>query len=235
MPNPRGWSGEYPSWQGKHKKTLHDSDGRFSLLASYPGLFMPQTKAKKKSARKPAPKPAPKAAPKPPKKKEKEQVEESGFAEGDHIVYPMHGVGLVTGIQKQTILGNKTLCYILEIQSNKMKVVIPVNKAKDTGIRPIIKKTDVKKVLNLLQKDEVDTEEDWKVRYQNNLNKIKSGSIYAVAEVCRNLYKRARDKELSLMEKRLYESAYNLITSEIAISRGMTQEEAGNMISDILS
>lgn len=194
---------------------------------------MPQTKAKKKSV----PKSAPKAAPKPPavQKVKKESVEETGFAEGDYIVYPMHGVGKVTGIQKQTILGNKTLCYILEIQSNKMKVVIPVNKAKDTGIRAIIKKTDVKKVTNLLQKDEVDTEEDWKVRYQNNLNKIKSGSIYSVAEVCRNLYKRARDKELSLMEKRLYESAYNLITSEIAIAKGITQEEAGNLISDILS
>ncbi len=194
---------------------------------------MPQTKAKKKSA----PKSAPKTAPKPAavQKVKKESVEGTGFAEGDYIVYPMHGVGRVTGIQKQTILGNKTLCYILEIQSNKMKVVIPVNKAKETGIRAIIKKTDVKKVTNLLQKDEVDTEEDWKIRYQNNLNKIKSGSIYSVAEVCRNLYKRARDKELSLMEKRLYESAYNLITSEIAIAKGITQEEAGNLISDILS
>lgn len=194
---------------------------------------MPQTKAKKKSAPKSAPKTAPKSAAV--QKVKKESVEETGFAEGDYIVYPMHGVGRVTGIQKQTILGNKTLCYILEIQSNKMKVVIPVNKANETGIRAIIKKTDVKKVTNLLQKDEVDTEEDWKIRYQNNLNKIKSGSIYSVAEVCRNLYKRARDKELSLMEKRLYESAYNLITSEIAIAKGITQEEAGNLISDILS
>lgn len=194
---------------------------------------MPQTKVKKKSA----PKPAPKTAPRPAavQKVKKEPVEETGFAEGDYIVYPMHGVGRVTGIQKQTILGNKTLCYILEIQSNKMKVVIPVNKAKETGIRAIIKKTEVKKVTNLLQKDEADAEEDWKIRYQNNLNKIKSGSIYSVAEVCRNLYKRARDKELSLMEKRLYESAYNLITSEIAIAKGITQEEAGNLISDILS
>ena len=212
---------------------------------------MPQTKAKKKSTRKPAAKTTPKkVAKKAPKTTKAPAVAkktsakktikaavapESGFVMGDFIVYPMHGVGEVTGIQKQTILGNKSLCYILEIQSNKMKVVIPVSKAKETGIRAIIKKTDVKKVTNLLQKDEVDTEEDWKIRYQNNLNKIKSGSIYAVAEVCRNLYKRARDKELSLMEKRLYESAYSLITSEIAIAKGITQEEAGNLISDILS
>ncbi|MBW7857506.1 MAG: transcriptional regulator [Leptonema sp. (in: Bacteria)] len=220
---------------------------------------MPQTKATKKSTPKSTPKAVKKVAEKVAKKtvkkaakktaaattkiatassvtkEKKESVADTGFAEGDYIVYPMHGVGLVTGIQKQTILGNKTLCYILEIQSNKMKVVIPTNKATETGIRSIIKKTDVKKVTALLRKDEVDTEEDWKLRYQNNLNKIKSGSIYSVAEVCRNLYKRARDKELSLMEKRLYESAYNLITSEIAIAKDITQEEAGNMISDILS
>lgn len=220
---------------------------------------MPQSKATKKSTPKSTPKAVKKVAKKAVKatvkktatakksikktataalsvtEEKKESVTDTGFAEGDYIVYPMHGVGLVTGIQKQTILGNKTLCYILEIQSNKMKVVIPTNKATETGIRSIIKKTDVKKVTALLRKDEVDTEEDWKIRYQNNLNKIKSGSIYSVAEVCRNLYKRARDKELSLMEKRLYESAYNLITSEIAISKDITQEEAGNMISDILS
>jgi CarD family transcriptional regulator len=217
----------------KSKKALSDSVVPFSLFASYPGRFMPQTKATKKSASKSAPKTATRSSPV--KRGKQKSEEEITFAEGDYIVYPMHGIGRVTGIQKQTILGNKTLCYILEIQSNKMKVVIPVNKAKETGIRAIIKKTDVKKVLNLLQKDEVDTEEDWKIRYQNNLNKIKSGSIYSVAEVCRNLYKRARDKELSLMEKRLYESAYNLITSEIAVSKGITQEEASNLISDILS
>ena len=86
-----------------------------------------------------------------------------------------------------------------------------------------------------MKKDEIDTEEDWKIRYQNNMNKIKSGSIYSVAEVCRNLYKRAKDKELSLMERRLYESAYNLISSEIALSKEIDIEEAGNLISEVLS
>jgi CarD family transcriptional regulator len=103
-----------------------------------------------------------------------------------------------------------------------MKVMIPVESAKERGIRSIIQKREVKKVLDLLKKDEVDTEEDWKIRYQNNMNKIKSGSIYSVAEVCRNLYKRARDKELSLMERRLYESAYSLITSELALAKSVS-------------
>jgi len=167
------------------------------------------------------------------KKKEKATTEK--FALGDYVVYPMHGVGQISAIQKQTILGKRKECYVLDITSSKMKVMIPTDNAKMIGIRPIIKKRDVKKVLDLLMKDEVDTEEDWKIRYQNNMNKIKSGDIYSVAEVCRNLYKRAKDKELSLMERRLYESAYNLISSEIALTREITAEEAGNLISEVLS
>mgnify|MGYP000843989883 CR=1 FL=1 len=168
-------------------------------------------------------------------KKGQDKAEKTGFDVGDYVVYPMHGVGQINAVQKQEILGKKTKCYILDITASKMKVMISVDKADTIGIRPIIKKKDVKRVLDLLRKDEMDTEEDWKIRYQNNMTKIKSGDIYSVAEVCRNLYKRARDKELSLMERRLYESAYNLVSSEIAISREISMEEAGNLISEVLS
>lgn len=151
------------------------------------------------------------------------------------MVYPIHGVGEIVEISKKNILGKKRACYSLEIHSTKMKVMIPVDKAKQVGIRGIIPKKDIKKVLNLLSLDEVDTEEDWKIRYQNNMNKIKSGSIYEVADVCRNLFKRANGKELSIMERKLYESAYNLVKTEIALSKGVPQEEAGNIVSDILA
>jgi len=157
------------------------------------------------------------------------------FKVGDYVVYPMHGVGAVTEVGKKTILGKKRDCYCLEIQNTKMKVMIPVDKAKQVGIRGIINKKDIRKVLNLLMNDEIDTEEDWKVRYQNNMNKIKSGSIYEVANVCRNLFKRANGKELSIMERKLYESAYTLVKTEIALSKGVPQEEAGNIVSDILA
>ncbi|MCB1323561.1 MAG: transcriptional regulator [Leptospiraceae bacterium] len=182
-----------------------------------------KTSAKKKTGKKTTSSRAPSA-----KKKDLYDV-------GEYVVYPMHGVGQISAISKQVILGKRKECYVLEITSNKMKVMIPTESAQEIGIRSIIKKRDVKKVLDLLQKDEVDPEEDWKIRYQNNMNKIKSGDIYSVAEVCRNLYKRARDKELSLMERRLYESAYNLISNEIALTRGVTVEEASNMISEVLS
>ncbi|MCZ8156522.1 MAG: transcriptional regulator [Leptospira sp.] len=157
------------------------------------------------------------------------------FKVGDYVVYPIHGVGEVTEVGKKLILGKKKDCYIMEIQGSKMKVSIPVERAIDVGIRSIIDKKEIKKVLTLLKKDEIDTEEDWKVRYQNNMNKIKSGSIFEVADVCRNLYKRAYGKELSIMERKLYESAYNLVKMEIALSKGVPQEEAGNIVSDVLA
>lgn len=157
------------------------------------------------------------------------------FKVGDYLVYPLHGVGQVRSVSKQNVLGKSVSYYVMEIENNKMKVMIPVENASKIGVRAIINRRQVAKVIRLLKKDEVDTEEDWKLRYQNNMNKIKSGNIYSVAEVCRNLYKRARDRELSLMERRLYESAYKLVSSEIALSKDLSLEEAGNMISEVLA
>ncbi|MCG9875627.1 MAG: transcriptional regulator [Leptospiraceae bacterium] len=157
------------------------------------------------------------------------------FKVGDFVVYPIHGVGKVSEVTKKNILGKKKDCYTIEIHGTKMKVMIPVENSDIVGIRSIIDKKEVKKVLNLLKKDEIDTEEDWKLRYQNNLNKIKSGSIYEVSDVCRNLFKRAYGKELSIMERKLYENAYNLVKMEIALSKGVPDEEAGNIVSDVLA
>lgn len=147
----------------------------------------------------------------------------------------MHGVGEIKEITEKTILGENRECYCLEIQSTRMKVMIPIEKVNDIGIRGIISKDEIDKVLDLLQKDEVDPEEDWKIRYQNNMNKIKSGSIFEVADVCRNLFRRANGKELSIMERKLYENAYNLVKTEIALSNDISLEESGNLVSDVLS
>ena len=116
-----------------------------------------------------------------------------------------------------------------------MRVMVPVDNAETIGLRHIMDKKQIPKIAKLLQEEYVEQEEDWKIRYQNNLTKVKSGSIIAVAEVCRNLYKRARDKELSVMERKLYESAYSLMINEVALAKGITAEDASNMISDILS
>ena len=151
------------------------------------------------------------------------------------MVYPMHGVGRVAEIAVKNILNKKKKYYIVELINTKMRVMVPVENAEVIGLRTIIDKKQIPKITKLLTEEYVEQEEDWKIRYQNNLQKVKSGSLASVAEVCRNLYKRARDKELSVMERKLYESAYSLVINEIALSKGQSLEDTSSMISDILS
>lgn len=151
------------------------------------------------------------------------------------MVYPMHGVGKIADITTKTILGKRKKYYVVDLINTKLTALLPIDKAGEIGLRRIIQKKDVQKVLKLLKEEYVEVDEDWKVRYQNNMIKVKSGSIQTVAEVTRNLYKRARDKELSIMERKLYELAYSLVINEIALAKGIEIEDASNLISDILS
>lgn len=154
---------------------------------------------------------------------------------GDRIVYPMHGIGIIEGIKKRVVLGKRDEYYIINILNNSMKVMIPVNNADCIGIRGIISKREIKKVLNLLRKEQNNIEEDWKIRYQNNIDKFKRGSIIELAEVVRDLYRRGKEKDLSIMERKLYENAYQFVIYEIALSKDIEIEEAGNLVSDALS
>jgi CarD family transcriptional regulator len=196
-------------------------------LGAIIGIIMPQTNPSKKNINK--------------KKKEDKKMETTNkelkweFQVNDYIVYPAQGVGKIIAIENIKLGNKKKPYYIINIFDKSLTVKIPVDNIKASGIRPIIKKTEVKKVLKILEEEQDELEEDWKIRYQNNLNKIKSGSIFEIATVCRNLYKRARDKELSLMERRLYETAYTLVTEEIAIAKEIPLEEAKNLVSELLS
>ena len=154
---------------------------------------------------------------------------------GDHIVYPMHGVGKIDSIEKKVVLGKRSEFYIITIINSGMNVMIPVKNADMIGIRSIISKKDVKKVIEILSKDESSSVDDWKERYQNNIDKVKSGSIFEVSEVARDLYRRGTEKELSIMERKLYENAYQLVTHEIALAKKIDIEEAGNIVSEALS
>jgi len=157
------------------------------------------------------------------------------FKVGDKVVYPMHGVGQIDGIEKKVVLGKRTEYYMITIINSGMKVMIPVNNAVEIGLRAVTPKKDIKKVLNILSTAPSDVEDDWKIRYQNNIDKVKSGSIFEIAEVARDLFRRSAEKELSIMERKLYENAYQLITCEIALSKNIDIEEAGSIVSEALS
>ena len=116
-----------------------------------------------------------------------------------------------------------------------MKVMIPVKNAEAIGIRSIINKREINKILNLLKKPPTDVEENWKLRYQINIDKVKSGSITEVSSVLRDLYKRGKEKDLSIMERKLYENAYQLVMYEIAFAKKIEIDEAGDLVSGALA
>jgi len=153
---------------------------------------------------------------------------------GDKIVYPVHGVGMIESIEKKLVLGHRDEYYIIRLVNNDMKVMIPVKNSTSSGIRTVIGKNEANKVLDVLKHGETVSEADWKLRYENNFNKVKGGNILEVAEVTRDIFRRGREKELSTMERKLYESAYNMIVSELAFSKNADIEEVENIVSEAL-
>ncbi|MBU1077183.1 MAG: transcriptional regulator [Spirochaetes bacterium] len=150
------------------------------------------------------------------------------------VVYPVHGVGVIKKIEKKEILGEVNKYYIIEFINNNIKIMIPTDKAEEMGIRPVIKKSEAQKILKILKSKPSNLDDDWKSRYQNNTERIKTGSIHEIASVVRDLYKRNKLKELSLMERKMYESAVNHLVLEIATAKKISHENAEKIINKIL-
>jgi CarD family transcriptional regulator len=154
------------------------------------------------------------------------------YSVGAKVVYPLHGVGVIDSIEDKTVLGEKRSYYVIRLTISDMTVMIPVDKSEELGLRLIVSDKEANKALKLIGAQSTEMEEDWKSRYQHNFEKIKSGSILNVAEVVRNLFHRNKVKELSIMEKKLYENAYRLLVDEISYVKDMEREEVQNMVSE---
>ena len=152
----------------------------------------------------------------------------------DSVVYPSHGVGKIIKIEKKKILEHNLKYYIIEFINNNMKIMVPVDKADEIGIRPIIKKAQIPKVLKILKEKPEVCDDDWKTRYQMNNEKIKTGEILEIAKVVRDLHKKEKSKELSLMERKLYESALTHLIYEIATTKKIKFENAEKIINKTL-
>lgn len=151
---------------------------------------------------------------------------------GAKVVYPLHGVGVIHSIEDKVVLGEQRSYYIIKLAISDMTVMIPVEKSEELGLRLVVTDREVKEALKLIRGETTDVEEDWKTRFQRNFEKMKSGSIQDIAEVVRNLFHRNKVKELSIMEKKLYENAYRLLVDEIAYVKDIDKEEVQNMIAE---
>ncbi|MDI9493099.1 MAG: CarD family transcriptional regulator [Bacillota bacterium] len=152
------------------------------------------------------------------------------FSVGDKIVYPMHGAGIIEKIEKKKILGQIREYYILRVPCGDMKIMIPVDKTEDIGIRPIIPISRLPEVFALLSAESTEMSSNWNRRYRENLEQLKSGDICKVAEVVRNLVRTDRAKKLSTGEKKMLINAKQILISELILVGKMTYEEADQVI-----
>lgn len=152
------------------------------------------------------------------------------FKIGDKVVYPMHGAGIIEAIEEKEVLGETRHYYILRLPVGDMKVMIPIATCKEVGLREVINDEGVEKVFGILRDESTSMSDNWNKRYRANLEKIKSGNIYEVAEVVRNLAYRDKEKGLSSGERKMLDNARQILISELVLAMGTAEESTKSMV-----
>ncbi len=149
-----------------------------------------------------------------------------GFKVGDRVVYPHHGAAVIKKKQSMQVGDEKKDYFVLQMAHGDLTLSVPVNKADEVGMRPPISVEDVEDVLRLLGKRDVREPSNWSRRFKNHQEKLKSGDVYQVAEVVRNLALRESARGLSAGEKSMLERARVILASELSIAWNVPEEEA---------
>lgn len=159
------------------------------------------------------------------------------FNVGDKAVYPAHGVGVIEGIEKKVISGTEQTFYIMRILQNGMTILIPKGNVENVGLRQVIGEKEVKKIYEILGQKDLprDNHQTWNRRYREYTEKLRTGSVYDIAEVLRVLFRLKRKKELSFGEKKILDTAQNLLVKEISIARNMREEHVQAELLNLLS
>ena len=159
------------------------------------------------------------------------------FKIGDLAVYPAQGVGIIERIEQRKISGCQQDFFVMRILENNMIIMIPSSNVANVGLRQIIDRKEVPKVFSILQARDicVDDNQTWNRRYRDYMDKIKSGSVYEVAEVYRDLSTIQQDKELSFGERKMLDTARNLLVKEISLAKNMKEEDVERDIRSNLS
>lgn len=158
------------------------------------------------------------------------------FKVGDKAVYPAHGVGEVTGIETREISGLRHDFYILRILESGMKVMVPTDNANSVGLRGIIPKAEVKKVFEVLRRKKITVaKQTWNRRHREYMEKLKTGSVYEIAEVLRELSLLRGKKDLSYSERKVLETARSLLVQELALARRTKESRIESELDAIFS
>ncbi|MGF7186339.1 CarD family transcriptional regulator [Desulfitispora alkaliphila] len=157
------------------------------------------------------------------------------FKIGDKVVYPMHGAGVIESIEEKEVLGEKRSYYIMKLPIGEMKVMIPMDSIDNIGIRQIIDEDGYQKVMSILKDDCTSMSTNWNRRYRSNMEKIKSGNIYEVAEVVKNLALREQEKGLSTGERKMLENARQILLSELVLAKDSPAEDVEGMLEEFFA
>jgi CarD family transcriptional regulator len=153
------------------------------------------------------------------------------FKLGEKVVYPNHGVGVIEQISYGYLNGRSERCYLLRIVSSGLKVMVPQSNAENVGLRCVIRTSQANEVLSYLEKGRSASHHDWKHRFKENSDRMRTGSLMEVAAVLKGLVALSRSKPLSFREKKMLERAKYLLVSELATVRNMSEEAAeGNIL-----
>lgn len=149
---------------------------------------------------------------------------------GKTVVYPSHGLGVIEAIEEKKLMGKKQKFYILKIVEKGTRIMIPCENADKVGLREVIQSNEVRKVVKILKEKPGNILPNWNKRFRDSVERIKSGSIYEVATVFRNLSLLSKNKELSFGEKKMLCETRHLISSEISEAKGITEKQAEKIL-----
>lgn len=149
---------------------------------------------------------------------------------GDKVVYPNHGVGVIDQISYGVLNGRTERYYMIRILSSGLRVMVPQSNTESVGVRSVIRSNDTTKVLGFLERGKLNSHHDWKHRFKENSERMRTGSLLEVAAVLKSLVSLSRSKPLSFREKKMLERAKYLLVSEMATARNTSAELAENMV-----
>ena len=156
------------------------------------------------------------------------------FNIGDKVVYPMHGAGTIESIENKSILGEEQAYYIIKMPG-EVKVMVPTAKAEEIGVRDVIDESAASNVFKVLKTESTEMAMNWNKRYRDNMDKMKSGDAYEIADVVRNLSFKQKDKGLSTGEKKMLLNAKQILVSELTLARNGNVDDMESLVDDTIN
>ncbi len=156
---------------------------------------------------------------------------------GDKVLYPMYGAGVIEAIEEKEVLGKKRIYYFLNIPHIRMKIMIPIEKTNDLGIRQVVGPDVLKKVLDNFYNGQTDPLSHDNQRYRRDMNKgkMKTGDIYKESEIIRDLTRKSKVKKLGSEDKAMLENALRILTSEFIQVKGVSKEQAIDSLDKVIN